>query len=356
MRFRAGLGGLLLAVAAAGSVRAQQQADSVVFTDADSLDAELQYRMAMRAWDHERYIVADSLLRRALLIDPWFPEANLALGALPFDRYPRLEQWVEKGRVPDSLAAVVEQARQHLRLAALVDPFVAWGKSSFIFIPSWAMKNFTPKERAKLPIGFFYWRGLSYARGDEYASALGDLTEVLARLQQARDSAPTSALLPLVANEVRYLMAVIELKAGRTIEARQHFEDVLAQDLGMYMAHVKLAELHERNGAWNAAIRERQRAVETRPEDPVLLYQLATTLARAARLAEADTAVTHAVELNPHNAEYMYLAARIRLALGDTTRAVQTYRKFIAVAPGALAADRVAAQSQLARLGQPGSP
>jgi tetratricopeptide (TPR) repeat protein len=356
MRFRAGLGSLLLAVAAAGSVRAQQQADSVVFTDADSLDAELQYQMAMRAWGREHYIAADSLLHQALRIDPWFPEANLALGALPFGRYPKLETWIQKERVPDSLAPVVAEAREHLRLAALVDPFVGWGKSNFIFIPSWAMKNFSPRERARLPIGFFYWRGLSYARGSEYANAIGDLTEVLTRLEQARDSVPTSALLPLAANEVRYLIGVVELKDGRTIEARQHFEAVLAQDLGMYMAHVKLADLHERNGAWNAAIRERQRAVETKPGDPVLLYQLATTLARAAQLAQADTAVTRAMELNPHNAEYVYLAARVRLALGDTARAVGTYQKFMAMAPSSQAADRLAAQLQLARLGQPASP
>ncbi|HET9605193.1 MAG TPA: tetratricopeptide repeat protein [Gemmatimonadales bacterium] len=348
MQFRAGLA-LLMVLAAAGPAGAQQ-ADSVVFSDADSLDAELQYQMAMQAWEHEHYTAADSLLRQALRIDPWFPEANLAAGYLPFDRYRKLGEWVEKSRVPDSLAPLVAQTQEHLRLATLVDPFVGWGKSDFTFLPSWAMKNFTARERARLPAWFFYWRGLSYARGQEYANALGDLTELLTRLEQARDSEPTSALLPLVANEVRYLKAVIELKAGRTIEARQHFEEVLAQDLGMYMAHVKLADLHERNGAWNAAILERQRAVETKPGDPVLLYQLATTLARASHLADADTAVTRAIELNPHNAEYVYLAARVRLALGDTARASSTYRKFMAMAPRSLAADRVAAQLQLARL------
>jgi tetratricopeptide (TPR) repeat protein len=243
-----------------------------------------------------------------------------------------------------------------MRQAALVDPFVGWGKSNFVFLPSWAMKNFSPRERAKLPIWFFYWRGLSYARGDSYANAISDLTEVLTRLDQAHDSIPTNAMLPLVANEIRYVMAVIELKSGRTIEARQHFEQVLAQDLGMYMAHVRLADLHERNGAWNAAVRERQRAVETKPGDPVLFYQLATTLARAARLPEADTAVTQAMTLNPHNAEYVYLAARIQLALGDSARAAGTYRQFLSMAPSSLAADRVAAQAQLAKLDPASSP
>jgi tetratricopeptide (TPR) repeat protein len=289
-------------------------------------------------------------LHQALRIDPWFPEANLALGYLPFERYGRLSEWEQEQRVPDSLTAVVAQAREHMRLAALVDPFVGWGKSNFVFLPSWAMKKFSPRERAKLPIWFFYWRGLSFARGDSYTNAIGDLTEVLTRLEQAHDSVPANGMLPLVANEIRYVMAVIELKAGRTIEARQHFEQVLAEDLGMYMAHVKLADLHERNGAWNAAIRERQRAVETKPGDPVLLYQLATTLARAARLPEADSAVTRAMTLNPHNAEYVYLAARVQLALGDTARALGTYQKFMAMAPSSLAADRVAAQLQLARL------
>lgn len=355
MRLRAGLAGVLVALAASGPVQAQQT-DSVVPSAADSLDAQLQYRLAMQAWDAEQYATADSLLREALLIDPWLPEANLAAGYLPFDQYRKLSEWVEKDRVPDSLTAVVEAAREHLRLATLVDPFVGWGKSDFTFLPSWAMKNFTARERARLPDWFFYWRGLSYARGQEYANALGDFTELLTRLEQARDSQPTSALLPLVSNEVRYLMAVVELKAGRTIEARQHFEQVLAQDLGMYMAHVKLADLHERNGAWNAAIRERERAAETKPGDPVLLYQLATTLARAARLAEADTAVSSAIELNPHNAEYVYLAARVRLALGDTARAVTTYQRFMSMAPSSLDAERVAAQAQIARLSRPASP
>jgi tetratricopeptide (TPR) repeat protein len=335
---------------------AHAQAADPAGSGADSLDAELKYELAMHAWDSEHYDAADSLLRQALRIDPWFPEANLALGYLPFERYHKLSEWEEKQRVPDSLTAVVAQARDHMRLAALVDPFVGWGKSNFVFLPSWAMKNFSPRERAKLPTWFFYWRGLSYARGDSYANAIGDLTEVLTRLEQAQDSVPTNAMLPLVANEIRYVMAVIELKAGRTIEARQHFEQVLSQDLGMYMAHVRLGDLHERNGAWNAAVRERQRAVETKPGDPVLLYQLATTLARAARLPEADTAVSRAMTLNPHNAEYVYLAARVQLALGDSARAVTTYRKFMAMAPSSLKADRVAAQSQLAKLGAPSSP
>jgi tetratricopeptide (TPR) repeat protein len=341
-----------LALGAAGSLRAQQ-ADATAAAGRDSLDPAVQYRLAMAAWDYHQFSRADSLLRQALRIDPYDPAANLALGYLPFDRYPWLAIWEEKGRVPDSLAATVEEAHQHLRLAALVDPFVGWGKSNFIFLPKWAMKDFTPKERARLPAWFFYWRGLSYARGDDYATALGDLREVLARFEQAHDTMPGNAFLPLAANEVRYVMAVIELKSGRTIEARQHFEQVLTQDLGMYMAHVKLAELHERNGAWNAAVRERQRAVETMPDDPVLLYQLATTLARAARLPEADSAVTKAIALNPHNPRYVYLAARVQLALGDTTRAVGSYRKFLAIAPDALATDRTTAESQLAQIGKP---
>jgi tetratricopeptide (TPR) repeat protein len=327
--------------------------DDTAASARDSLDPVVQYQMAMAAWDDEHYAAADSLLRRALLINPYDAAANLALGYLPFDRYPKLAKWEEKSRVPDSLAATVAEAHQHLRLAVLVDPFVGWGKSNFVFLPKWAMQNFTPKERARLPAWFFYWRGLSYARGDDYASALGDLHEVLTRFEQAHDTMPANAYLPLAANEVRYVMAVIELKAGRTIEARQHFEQVLTQDLGMYMAHVKLAELHERNGAWNAAVRERERAVETKPDDPVLLYQLATTLARAARLPEADSAVTKAIALNPHNPGYVYLAARVQLALGDTARAVGSYQKFLAMAPNALATDRATAESQLAQIGKP---
>jgi tetratricopeptide (TPR) repeat protein len=338
-----------LGLALSGPLQGQQR-DSVVTSDADSLDPQLQYELAMQARDARHYQAADSLLRRALLIDPHFAEANMALGSLPFERYPKLREMEEKDRVPDSLKATVEDAHHFLRLAALIDPLVGWGDAQYVFLPSWAMKNFSPRERARLPAWFFYWRGLSYARGGDYATALGDLREVLDRFGAASTQAPANAMLPLVANEIRYVMAVIELKAGRTLDARQQFEAVLAQDLGLYMAHVKLAELHERNGAWNAAIRERQRAVETNPGDPALLFGLATSLARAARLPEADSVVTRAIQLNPHNPEYVYLAGRVQLALGDTARATTSYRHFMAIAPNALAADRLTAQIQLARL------
>lgn len=328
-----------------------QQTDSVVMSDADSLDPALQYQLGMAAWDARSYVRADSLLREAVRIDPHFAEANLALGYLPFDRYPKLREQEEKGTLPDSLRTTVAEANRLLRLAVLTDPFVGTGKSQFVFLPSWAMKEFTPRERAKLPTWFFYWRGLTYARGSDYATALGDLHEVMDRLEHATSKAPTNPLLPLVANEIRYVMAVIELKAGRTLDARQQLEQVLSQDLGMYMAHVKLAELHERNGAWNAAVRERQRAVEVNPADPALQFELASSLARSARLAEADTAVARAIELNPHNPGYVYLAARVQLGLADTARAVASYKKFMAIAPSALAKDRLAAQLQLARLG-----
>ncbi len=349
MRLARILAAVTLGLALAGTLEGQQP-DAVVMSGSDSLDPQLQYELAMHAWDARRYEEADSLLRRALLIDPHFAEANLALGYLPFERYPRLREQEEKGRVPDSLQAAVAEAHRYLRLAALIDPFVGWGKAQFVFLPSWAMKDFSPKERARLPAWFFYWRGLSWARGGDNASALGDLREVLDRLADASDQAPANPMLPLVANEIRYVMAVIELKAGRTIDARQQFEQVLTQDLGMYMAHVKLAELHERNGAWNAAIRERQRAVETKPGDPVLLFDLGSSLARAARLPEADTVLARAIELNPHNAGYVYLSARVQLALGDTARAATSYRHFMAIAPNSLAADRLTAQLQLARL------
>ncbi len=349
MRFRRLLPALSVLLTA--STLQAQQADSAAAEAApDSLDAEVQYRRALKAWDAGKLDEADSLLRLAVLIEPHYAEANLALGYLPLERYPKLREWEEKDRVPDNLASVVEESDRRIRLAVLVDPFVGSGRSPFVFLPAWAMKNFTPKEREKLPTWFFYWRGLRFARGSDYATALGDLREVLDRLGHASERTPTNALLPLVANEIRYIMAVIELKAGRTVDARKQFEQVLAQDLGMYMAHVKLAELHERNGAWNAALRERQRAVETNPDDPALLFDLATGLARANRFAEADSAVSRAIALNPHNPGYVYLAARVRLETADSARALQGFQKFLTMAPASLKSERNEAQSTLDRL------
>src|SRR5678815_5034919 len=171
MRLRAILATAALGLTATGTLQGQQR-DSVVMSDADSLDPQLQYELAMQARYARHYDEADSLLRRALLIDPHFAEANMALGSLPFERYPKLRELEENDRVPDSLRATVEDAHHFLRLAALIDPFVGWGKAQYVFLPSWAMKNFSPRERARLPAWFFYWRGLSYARGGDYATCL----------------------------------------------------------------------------------------------------------------------------------------------------------------------------------------
>ncbi|HET9152147.1 MAG TPA: tetratricopeptide repeat protein [Gemmatimonadales bacterium] len=339
-----------LVAGAAPMVQGQELAREVHLAS-DSLDPDLAYQRAMDALQKHKWTVADSLLRRAIQIDPHHALAYYALGALPYQREPRLREKVMKNKVPDNRRDAVAEASRFARMAMLLDPVGALQSERELFPLALYGRNLSEKDKARLPAGFFYARAESFIRYQEYEPAVADLEEVMARWSSAGDSLPTNTVIPLALNEVRYLVAVLEARLGRTADAQSLFEQVLTQDLGMYMAHVQLAAIHEENGAWNAAVRERARAVEADPADPALKFELGRALARAAQLAEADTVLAQAVEQNPHNAAYVYAVAQVRQALGDTARAVQGYRHFLAIAPSILGPDIRRAHTALAELG-----
>jgi len=314
----------------------------------DSADADLQYDLGMGYVWARRYDEAEQAFRRAVAIEPRLAPAHLGLSYLPYLRSEKLWKALMKGKVPREQQPVVEEARRHRRDAYMIDPMV---NSGLVIMPWWVRAELSEKEKSKMPPGFFWYRGITLARAGDWYRAQTELEEALARISELAEESIDETL-PLAVNEVRYSIAVLEIRQGKLSAAARRLREVLTHDIGMYMAHVRLAEIHERNGAWRSAILERRRALEVAPDDPSLVYDLGVTLARAGVLYEADTVLTRALELNERNPRIPRMAGLVRAQLGDAGRARMALERFLAIAPSRFEAEIEEARARLATLAQ----
>src|SRR5690606_9297519 len=94
--------------------------------------------------------------------------------------------------------------------------------------------------------------------------------------------------IPLRTNEYRYFLATIVEAAERRSEAVALYRTAIEHDLGLYMAHVRLANIHESQRDYAAAIAERRAAINANPDDPTLLTDLGVTLGKAGEVQEAE--------------------------------------------------------------------
>lgn len=364
MRLPWRVAGLVVAAALmAGKVQAQSRnrlAPQEIVLRADSMNERALTQLAERLLREERYAAADSAVRRALLIEPLYGPAHDVLASLLLARDEELQEALERDRLTPEQQAALDEARTSRRLSFLIDPTGADGDlPGFIRLPEGADREPTAEELAELGPGGLLFRGMFLARRRHIVVALKYLEELLRQLDAMQDSVPTSLELPLLANDVRYVVATLYRETGRTHLATPMLQEAATADMGMFMAHVRLADIHERNGAWNAAVVERRRAIESGPDISTLVYQLGATLARAGRLAEADSVLSQSEQMNPLNARIPRMLGMVRQARADTAGAIAAYTRFLAIKHSGMVADQVhagIALQQLRGTGSTGSP
>ncbi len=375
---RLALGTLLSLGGAAASLEAQQvrllvPLDTLVErARQDSLDAPALYDAALGYWVHKKYAPADSLLRRAVLVEPRYAPAHLAIAYLPFAERPKLWNEQERGKVPEEWRERLSRSYYHYRRAFLIDPMVdlkvigltvpprgtlTIGRNTNNYYASiiLGIENFwggnypgafslldqvvrqTPEEkRAKeLPDYLLWLHGLAGAHIDRFDVGIANfqlmLDRRLARAKEKGDSVTTAT--ELRDNDLRYVLATLKGRAGYSAEATQLLQQVLEIDLSFDMAHSQIAEIYERSRRWNDAVAERKRAIDTNSEDPSLLYDLGVTLAKARRFREAVEPLQRAIAANPYNARIPFTLSQVQVALGDTTAALASLRQFAKIAP-----------------------
>lgn len=355
----------------------------------DSNDAPAHYDVALGYWLKGKFDQAEHHLRQAIVIEPTTAAAYLALGYLPYARRPRLWDEHYQGKVPAEWAAAVEEAARFRRQAFIIDPLVDL-KPLALMIPPASTLGFlkggireafytylangfgslwdgqydrayrffrdiagtaTDEEREKrFPSWFLWYESLAAARGDDFARASANLQILMRREEAATDKDEGASLAFSDANQYRYALACLLDLAGRRREAIPLLQEVLANDLGFYMAHVRLATIYEDMHRPRGALEERRRAVASNPDDSSLLFDLGSALIRAGELADAQLTLREAHKANPRHVRTLYVLGRLEEQLGATEAARDSYRQFLALAPSRFGVQRQEVEQRLQAL------
>lgn len=352
----------------------------------DSCDAAAHYNVGLAYWNEKRWDDADSAFHRAIRIDPQMAAPYMALYVLPYARRGSLLQEVEEGRIPIEWQKPVEESDRMYRHAVLIDPLVD-ARLLDVIMP----RNALYEEEIKDELGEYgedywigfdmyragrfddafarfdrvmqqtkgrdlwntlvYYHGLSAAHTARYDDAVRDFQGLLDRSLQAEKSRKDSTFnVPLRTNEYRYLVAVMLDLNGKPNDAITLYREAAQNDIGLYMAHVRLAAIYETHNMLAQAVRERQEAVNAAPDDPSLLYDLGGTQAKSGDWAGAEKTLEQAAEANPHDARVAYRLGIVKQQLNKPAEAKSAFTRFLAIAPSRYAQVIADAKQRVASL------
>jgi tetratricopeptide (TPR) repeat protein len=192
---------------------------------------------------------------------------------------------------------------------------------------------------------------LSAAHQRAYKVGIDDFQFLLARSLKA-EQADTLLPFQLGTNDYRYVLAVLHQLWGKPADAMRLFQESIASDLGLYMAHVRLAQMYREFKMWDKAIEEARRAIETNPDDATAVLELGVILAEAGRAPEAEETLGRAAAANPRDPRPIYHLGIVRQQLAKQGEAREALTRFVAMAPPARYERQIAdAKQRLAALG-----
>lgn len=359
---------------------------------ADSNDPAAHYNVALAYWNARKWVDVEREMRLAVKLEPRFAEAHLALAFLPYARQPNV--WRDLSEATREVAGdtrkMITESDREFRQAFLIDPMVdmriiaAATPSSVSF---WDVQevlgsivalyyqgkldcsegHYTECEAkftrlladlkdaralGRLPSDIYWYQGLAAAHEKHYDLALKDFQLLIDREQADVKKIQAKGLLrvPLKTNEYRYFMAAFNNVAGNTTEAERLYREALDNDLGLYEAHVRLAEIYEQRKDWDRAIDERRNAINANPDDPSLQIDLGLTLGRAGRMTESEAALKASIEAMPRNTLGWYWLGIVEQQLGEKPAARAAFERVVALAPSRMQPVAERAKQRLADL------
>jgi Flp pilus assembly protein TadD len=332
----------------------------------DSTDAAAHYNLALGYWSKERWNSADSTLQRALAIDSRFAAAYLALAYLPRASG---KFWKERVIVLgdgwrlylySASDSVVEQFNRLVRRAFMIDPLVDvrikvateyraghiddFDRALYAYNDSkWeeAYRRFGELiadsmdyrgERGTLFEQVLWYHSLAAARLLKHDDAIRSL-EALVQRSQHKEASDTLYRWPLRTSEYRYVLAFMRQRAGDPNAAIRGYEEAVTEDIGLYMAHVRVADIYEGAAMWTQAVLARRNAINANPDDPSLVLDLGKTLANAGRWAEAEPPLREAVSASPADSRPHLFLGLVLAQVGKKDEARTELERFISLAP-----------------------
>ncbi len=347
---------------------------------ADSNDASAQILLGRALLEKGRHDEAEQRFRAAVRLAPASAEAYLGLAAVPNARGENYWKRREKEAGRESVVAAWSEAERFYRLAFLLDPLVDPAlmprvEERVIFTPDgliwWSLPMAKAinvfrtgkyaeakgklekllKDRsagpdgAGLPDAALWFHALASAQLRDYQAAATDFTLLLTRATYQAEQQTVEA--PLLANDYRYMAAMMLDFAGQADVASLLLREALGTDPSLYMAHSQLARLHEDAERWEEAVIERQRAVDANPENGSLLVDLGLTFSRAGKLDSSLDAFTQAAAMNPRDPNAPYHAAVTALRLERIEVARRYFENFLSIAPSRMKSEISDAHRQL---------
>lgn len=355
----------------------------------DSNDPAAHYNVGLAYWNEKRFDDAERSFRTAVMLDQKFAEAYLALAYLPYARRPKLWREESEGKVPEEWRSVLEESDRNYRRAFVINPLVEltiigaatpprdprWdllypGVYDFYFRAfddmmegkyedAWGRFRTYLRERrlagpgqGSLGTSFLWYQGLAAAHTHRFDEATSLFTELIRRSEAEKEKIEEEDLvrIPLRTNEYRYFLATIRQAAEQRSEAVSLYREAIQNDLGLYMAHVRLANIYEAERDYAAAIAERRAAVNANPDDPTLLTDLGVTLGKAGQVQEAETVLRQAREANPRDPRVPFWLGLVYVEAGRAADAREALDAFIALAPPRYERQIAIARQRLANL------
>lgn len=132
---------------------------------------------------------------------------------------------------------------------------------------------------------------------------------------------------------MEYRIGHIYAAGNRLEEAREAYGRALVEDLSFYMSHARLGEIARVQRDTLAAVDAYAIAVDLRGEDAVLRAAYGAALVDAGRADDAEEHLRKAVELEPYYATAYYELARSLDRQNRAAEAIATYGLFLERAP-----------------------
>jgi len=357
----------VLAVALIGLATTQSPSADDVATlsaraQADSNDPLAHHALAMAYLAKKQYADGEAALHQAIAIDPQFALGYFYLAGIPRKLSVRRVNLL-LGGIPVVLTtfgddSVARQSGRLRHIAFLLNPLLDFGRPPRSEVPlAWAggtdqalndfregryqetydrltdlMKRSGGKSDS-VSATFIWYHALSAVQLSLFDVAIADVKRLRTRAEHGMRPRMMFGRRPFTADDYGFVVAFLHQVAGQHDEAVRAYQDVLERNIGLYTAHIRLAEIHEQRKNWPAAIEERQRAVAANPEDPSLVFDLGEALYLSGRHAEAITELRRSIEMNSRETRAYYTLGLAALALGRAEEARTALHQFVALAP-----------------------
>ncbi|HSB56118.1 MAG TPA: tetratricopeptide repeat protein, partial [Gemmatimonadales bacterium] len=128
------------------------------------------------------------------------------------------------------------------------------------------------------------------------------------------------------------------------------YRQVLQDDIGFYMANVRLAGIYEAQKDYPYAVQERVNAINANPDDPSLLLDLGVTLGKAGMMPQAEDKLRQATEGNPRDSRAWFWLGMAEMEEGKRDEARDSFNRFVSLAPSRYDRQIVMAKERLAQL------